>query len=356
MKILVLGGTGAMGKHLVQLLAKDNNEVFVTSRVEREDYNNVKYIMGNAQELDFLKKVLLSNNWDAIVDFMSYTTIDFSRRVEILLKSARHYIFLSSARVYSNFDDVITEETPRLLDISEDYEYLATDEYALAKARQEDLLKSSNNKNWTIVRPYITYSEARLQLGPLEKECWLYRVLHDRTVVFPEELLPKLTTLTYGADVALAIKSLVQNNTSYGKIYHITNNNSITWEKVLKIYTNVLEKILGIKPKIKLVSQNEFLKFYSGKAQIIYDRMYNRVFNNSKINNFIDVSNFACAEVGLSKCLEQFLKKGKTLRIANLQVHAGMDKITGDVTELLEFDTENGIQIYLEYLNNIERE
>ena len=65
----------------------------------------------------------------------------------------------------------------RLLDVSHDSIYLKTDEYALAKARQEDILRKSGKNNWTIIRPYITYSESRLQLGVLEKEAWLYRAL-----------------------------------------------------------------------------------------------------------------------------------------------------------------------------------
>ena len=60
-----------------------------------------------------------------------------------------------------------------------DEEYLKTDEYALSKARQEDILHRSGKNNWTVIRPYITYSEIRLQLGVLEKELWLYRFVHD---------------------------------------------------------------------------------------------------------------------------------------------------------------------------------
>lgn len=52
---------------------------------------------------------------------------------------------------------------------------LSIDEYAITKAHQENLLINSKNKNWTIIRPYITYSEQRLQLGTFEKEDWLYR-------------------------------------------------------------------------------------------------------------------------------------------------------------------------------------
>lgn len=64
---------------------------------------------------------------------------------------------------------LINEETPRLLDMIKDEEYLNTDEYALSKARQENILHEAGCNNWTIIRPYITFSETRLHLGYLKR-------------------------------------------------------------------------------------------------------------------------------------------------------------------------------------------
>ncbi len=52
MKILILGGTGAMGEHLVRLLEEDGtaDEICVTSRGERESCGRVRYLRGNAHE------------------------------------------------------------------------------------------------------------------------------------------------------------------------------------------------------------------------------------------------------------------------------------------------------------------
>ena len=53
--ILILGGTGAMGKHLVSILRKDSgNHIYVTSRQKRKDENNVSYIFGNAHNNEFI--------------------------------------------------------------------------------------------------------------------------------------------------------------------------------------------------------------------------------------------------------------------------------------------------------------
>lgn len=38
MKILLLGGTGAMGKHLTEILLEEDNQVFVTTRSKRPPF------------------------------------------------------------------------------------------------------------------------------------------------------------------------------------------------------------------------------------------------------------------------------------------------------------------------------
>jgi len=201
--ILILGGTGAMGEHLVHLLGQDSdNHIYVTSRTVHKNQANVSYHVGNAHDDVFLFPLLKMQPWDVIVDFMAYSTVDFYNRVGVLLESTKQYMFLSSSRVYASQESPIREDSMRLLDVSHDSIYLKTDEYALAKARQEDILRKSGKNNWTIIRPYITYSESRLQLGVLEKEAWLYRALKGRTIVFSRDVLEKRTTLTYGYDVA----------------------------------------------------------------------------------------------------------------------------------------------------------
>ncbi|RJQ37571.1 MAG: NAD-dependent epimerase/dehydratase family protein [Dehalococcoidia bacterium] len=332
--ILVLGGTGAMGKHLVQLLAERGDRVCVTTRARRDSSANVEYIQGNARVDSFLEP-LLEREWDAIVDFMVYSTPIFRQRVPKLLGATGQYVFLSSARVYANSLTPIQEESPRLLDSSSDSEFLDTDEYSLAKARQEDLLKQSGKKNWTIIRPYITYSEQRLQLGVLEKEAWLYRSLQGRTIVFSEDIANKLTTLTYGLDVAGGIAGLIGEHGALGEVYHITHGDSHSWCHVLDVYLKVLEKHLGRPPTVTLLDMERFLRCKRAKYQVKYDRMFDRTFDNTKIAQYVHVNNFQPLEHRLARCLEKFLEKPEFLAI-DWHTEAIMDRCCGEVASLRE--------------------
>lgn len=332
--ILVLGGTGAMGAHLVQILSDRGDKVSVTTRSLRQSSGNKEYIQGDAKDDSFLTS-LLACKWDAIVDFMVYTTPDFEQRAPKFLEATDQYIFLSSARVYADSNWPIREESPRLLDTSEDVRFLATDEYSLAKARQENILHQSGSTNWTIIRPYITYSEQRLQLGVLEKEGWLYRALKGRTIVFSEDIASKITTLTYGLDVAGAMGAIIGMPRALGEIYHITQRDAAKWREVLAVYLVVLEKHLGKRPKVLLLPLNDFLRCKPAAYQIKYDRLFNRKFDSLKVSEFVNLQEFSTLEKGLTLCLEEFLENPQFSAI-DWRSEAIKDRFSGEVVNFNE--------------------
>ncbi|MCD2425449.1 NAD-dependent epimerase/dehydratase family protein [Niabella pedocola] len=345
MKILILGGTGAMGIHLVELL-KAEHQLFVTSRRRQKQQEKVHYIQGDGKDLLFVRKILQEERWDVIVDFMVYTTAEFEERYALFLKHTAQYIFLSSARVYADQHSIIKESSPRLLDVSTDDAYLASDEYALAKARQEDLLYNAEQRNWTIIRPYITYSENRFQLGVLEKEEWLYRAMKGRTIVFSEEMMQRFTTLTYGFDVARGMAKVIGNSASFGNTFHITGNAPAKWEQVLKIYLSLLRQKLNLVPRIKLVDTAVFLEIKRGRYQILYDRLYDRRFDNQRINALIAVDDFREMQSGLSACMDIFLNAPSFLTI-DWRKEAQKDRLTKEGASLSEI---SGVKNKFRYL------
>lgn len=340
MRVLVLGGTGAMGVDLVKLLAERGNNVTVTSRSShRSEFENVKYVYGNAHDTAFLK-TLLNEKYDAIVDFMHYTTEEFKSRRDIFLDSAAQHIFLSSSRVYADSKAPITEDSPRLLDAIKDEIYLQTDEYALAKARQENLLRESGKTNWTIVRPYITYSNQRLQLGIFEKELWLYRALQGQTIVFPKDIAGHTTTLTWGKNVAWGIAALVGNLEAYGKAFHITTSASIRWDEVLELYQRVFHEVTGKPMKIKFIDTSEKIeKMKYHQYQLRYDRLFDRRFDNREITNLARDIDFVSPKDGLEMCLREFLEKPRFRHVPSSIMLAWMDRQTGEWTKLAELPT-----------------
>lgn len=307
-KVLLLGGTGALGAHLRDILADAGCQVFVTSRKNHLDKGNIVYLTGNAMDPAFFNR-LMASRWDVIVDFMIYGPDMFRQRLDVLLKMSGQYVFLSSSRVYADSGMTpITEDSPRILDTVKDDAYLKTNEYALAKGRAEDILKSHERNNWTIIRPYVTFSEERLQLGTLEKENWLKRALAGKPIVFSEDIAERTTTLTYGHDVARGMAAIIGETSALGQTYHITSSTQVKWRDVLDMYVRVIEDVTG-KPCPVVMTHESCQLRTGGRYQVLFDRHYNRVFDNSKIGGFIDVSTFREPMAALEECLRIFLKK-----------------------------------------------
>jgi nucleoside-diphosphate-sugar epimerase len=346
MNLLILGGTGAMGGGILNFLSGQGDQITVTSRsTHLSTEKNIRFVQGNAKDMTFLKE-LLAGQYDVIIDFMSYSTEEFRQRYKMLLAHTRQYVFISSARVYAQSDRRITEETPRLLDISADKEYLSTDEYALAKARCEDILAASNQRNYTIIRPSITYNTYRLQLGVLEKEGWLYRALQGRSIVFSEDIACKYTAMTHGQDVAKGICSVLGKSDALGKVFHITSEESLPWSEILKVYLSVIEKETGHAPKVVITPKAVNLKLKGAKYQVIYCRYFDRKFDNSKIRQFINADDFISPALGLSECLREFLKK-PSFREINWTLEAWNDKAAHERTPLKEIPTFKKKAVYL---------
>lgn len=303
--VLILGGTGAMGKHLVSILNNIGEfDVTVTSRRHHDDFGNVTYFQGSAMEFNFIDPIARMRKWDAIVDFMVYwTTDEFAEHSKWFLDNTKQYVYLSSSRVYADFNGPISESCPRLLDVCTDDEFLRLNSYALEKARDENVLLNRKDKNWTIIRPYVTFSEDRLQLGMFEKEEWLYRAMHGRPIVFSEDVAKCYTTFTYGYDVARGIASIIGKEAAIGEIFHITSSETHTWQSILDVYVSVLQKKMGKKPIVVYTKQwEDWQGGYWEKWK--YDRIYNRKFDNAKIGQFIDVSTFTPTLEGVKRCLE----------------------------------------------------
>ena len=347
MKILVLGGTGAIGEPLVKELSDKGHTLWVTSRSKSGTYGNVIFVQGDAKNDIFLTEIL-EEHYDVIIDFMVYSTLELKKRIDILLYNTNHYFFFSSSRVYANHTGRLTEDSPRLLDVCQDSYYLLTDEYALAKAREENILRTHDLQNWTIIRPYITYNNYRLQLGVLEKESWLYRALHGRTIVFSKDIANKTTALTHGLDVAHIICNLIGKEKVKGQAFHITTSEYMYWRDILEIYLDTVYEEIGFRPNVIYIDNVNEMSEVWNYYQIKYDRLYDRKFDNSKISSFCDNIEYKSMLEGLRQSISSFLKEPRWLNI-NWKYEAWADRQTHEHTSLKEIPGLKNKLRYIKY-------
>ena len=103
-KILILGGTGAMGVYTVPYIVEKGYKVDVVSMDDiKSDNENLRYIVANAKDPEWLEGFLKEEKYDAIIDFMLYYEEGLFEKVyNLFLENTKHYVFLSTYRVYSS--------------------------------------------------------------------------------------------------------------------------------------------------------------------------------------------------------------------------------------------------------------
>lgn len=329
--VLLLGGTGAMGDYLRPLLADKGFQVVVTSRSDRKPEPGVQFVKGNGHDGDFVNDLMDKIHPDAVVDFMIYRTREFAARRDDLLRRTGHYLFLSSYRVFAGTTPIV-ESSPRLLDTLDDPDYLATDEYALAKASGEDLLRQAPTRNWTIIRPSITYSKSRFQLGCLEAYTFLWRHLRGLPSAMPAEMMAKQTTMTWGGDVARMISKLVLNPVAFAEDFNVVTAEHRSWRDISDIY----REAIGLEV---LPMPLEDYANLTGRAKTFYDRMFDRVMDNSKVLKATGLrqADFAPLAPTLSNEVRAFLQHPTRLT-PNILHNIALDKVCKTRIPLADFD------------------
>lgn len=326
MKILITGGTGVIGVALTSALAKyEYNEIYISSRRKRNSkINNVVFLLGNAHDIQFLQS--LDDDFDAVVDLMNYGMDEAKICIDVLSKKTKKYYFISSCRVFAN-NKTIVESSPMLIDVTEDNRYRNTNDYALSKACEEQLIKDYHNA--TVLRPYITYGPERLQLSIYEKELWLWRAMKGHTIVVTDEMLNATTTITYSVDVSEAIARIVMHGTDASAINILTNETK-KWIEIYNIYRNYLSS-KNIDLKLMRIGSDVLIQqaFHSNKWQLLYDRKWDRVFDNSVLLRETGMSDkdFTKVDDGLRKSLDDF-SNNIEFKAINPIANGYMDRIT----------------------------
>lgn len=282
-KVLVLGATGAMGRYLVPELAGLGYEVVGVGLEEKTPWPvHAKYVQGNAFDKVFLEG-LLKEEFDGIVNFMEYGKYAFSDYYRLFLDHTKHYIFLSSCRVYDDKEQPIKETSPRLWDTSEDEVLKASHDYCIHKAQDEDLLQASAYTNWSIVRPATTFSTMRLQLVTLEFINGVARALQGKKVVLPIQAKDKPATLSWGGDVAKMIARILFKEEAKREIYNVCSAEHRTWGEIAGYYHD----LIGL--EAVWVDKEDYLAILSPEGnihvrwQLEYARLFHRITDNSKV-------------------------------------------------------------------------
>lgn len=116
MRVLVLGGTVFLGRHLVETALRRGHEVslFHRGRHGADLFPEAEHLFGDrGGELG----ALAGRRWDAVIDTSAYVPRVVRRSVGVLRDAAEHYTFVSTVSVYRAVPGPLAEDAPlRTLD------------------------------------------------------------------------------------------------------------------------------------------------------------------------------------------------------------------------------------------------
>ena len=183
MKILVTGGAGYIGSHMVKVLLEKGHEVVVVDSLEKGFKEAVdsraELAVGNILDKQFIDKVFSDNQFDGVIHFAAYIAVgesmekpgmyfenNFAGALSILEAMRKHnvnnFIFSSTAAVYG---------TPTKLPIDEDHPKNPESPYGESKLMVEKLLQWLNkitNLQFVVLR-YFNASGASLDASTGER-------------------------------------------------------------------------------------------------------------------------------------------------------------------------------------------
>jgi 2'-hydroxyisoflavone reductase len=153
MNILILGGTGFIGPHMVREALRRGHNVSLFNRGKTNNtlFPDLKLYSGDRDGgLDALK----GNRWDAVIDNSGYVPRHVEDSARLLKSASSYYLYVSTISVYASFEIPNDENSPLGKLDDETVEEVTGETYGPLKALCEKRVAAEiDADNLTILRP-----------------------------------------------------------------------------------------------------------------------------------------------------------------------------------------------------------
>jgi len=248
MKILIIGGTRFLGRHLVESALARGHEVTLFNRGKSNPdlFKQVQTIRGDREkDLD-----QLSGQWDAVIDTCGYFPRIVRMSAEALKDKVRSYVFISSISVYDGFGKIgINESDPVGKIADETIEEITGESYGPLKALCEKAVQDVFGDRSLIIRPGLI-------VGPNDPTdrftYWPVRVARGGDVLVPEKPAAPIQIIDV-RDLSDFVIELLQQN-----VFGVFNATGSEHELNLGTMLEVCKQVSGSDANFKWASV-EFL-------------------------------------------------------------------------------------------------
>lgn len=311
-RVLLIAGGGTLGSNTASELLQSGERVDIICLEDNTSSNENLRFFKNFATYEYLKEFLQGEYYDAIVNFVHYTDTEEYKRVHMLLCAhTDQLVFLSSERVYADEKHPITEDAPQLYDVLKDEDFLQNEDYAVPKSKNERFIKNeSGTKNWTIVRPVISFSERRLDLVTVSGRDILDKTSKGEKILLPEASKNLVAGLDWAKNSGKLIAKLLFKEEALGEDFTVSSAQNLTWGTVAGYY----EEIIGA--SFCYVGNEEYSLDRHNTSELPfifkYDRLYSREIDNSKILKVTGLTknDFFPIKEGIKTEINKLIEKG----------------------------------------------
>ena len=270
MKIIVFGGAGFIGHHLVNSLQSshdvcvyDNFSVFGIKHEQHKhkiiqgrikEWYNVTTVNGSILDTALVNHTFNKFQPDIVINLAAYPRVSMSETyplmsaegmitglINTLFHSCKKYIHISSSNVYGNFQDGAEESSP----------CAPINLYGSLKLAQEQIIRShcrNNNNNFIILRPICVFGN--YDLGGRVVRKFVKASLTGQEIFYAQETF---TDITYVHDlvdaIVLSLESDINNET-----FNISSEHTLS----IKQLAEIIVKHYDSKSKIVPVSREKY--------------------------------------------------------------------------------------------------
>src|SRR3989344_1292031 len=279
-KILVTGGAGFIGSHVVDELIRQGNEVVVLDDLSggfRENVNaKAKFIQGSVTDKALIDRIFSEYRFEYIFHLAAYAAEGLSHfikhfnyennligSIHLINASIRHnvtcFVFASSIAVYGEGQ----------LPLKEEADPHPEDPYGIAKYAVELDLKNSQKMfglNHIIFRPHNVYGE-RQNIGDTYRNVlgiFMNQIMQEKPLTIFGDGEQK-RAFSYIGDIAPIIANSIFNTNAYNQIFNIGADEPVSVNHLAKL----ISEIFGTQAPITHLSERNEVKFaYSDHTKV----------------------------------------------------------------------------------------